>query len=309
VRALWLRLYGQPYILLALTSLLWAGNAVASRLAVGHISPMALTTLRWTVVCALLAATMGRQIAIEAPILAPRWRWILGMATIGLTAFNALMYIAAHSTTAVNIAILQGPMPVFVLVGSFLAFGTRIRLLQALGTALTIVGVAIVATRGDVATLKGLAFNIGDLFMLTAVVFYASYTVALRNRPQVSSFVFFAKLAAAALLISLPLLAIELALDAVIWPTLRGWAILFYVALGPSLMSQIFFMRGVELIGPGRAGLFVNLTPVFGAFLAVAILGEPFASYHALALAFVLGGIWLAERRRPEVTPKLASSS
>jgi drug/metabolite transporter (DMT)-like permease len=69
------------------------------------------------------------------------------------------------------------------------------------------------------------------------------------------------------------------------------------VALLPSLLAQIFFIRGVELIGPARAGLFVNLVPVFGALLAVILLGEPFASYHAIGLVMVLGGIWLAERK------------
>ena len=72
---------------------------------------------------------------------------------------------------------------------------------------------------------------------------------------------------------------------------------LLYAALGPSLIAQVFFMRGVELIGPGRAGIFMNLVPVFGALMAVLLLGEPFATYHAAGLALVLGGIWLAERR------------
>jgi drug/metabolite transporter (DMT)-like permease len=80
------------------------------------------------------------------------------------------------------------------------------------------------------------------------------------------------------------------------WPTAKGLAVLLYVGLFPSLLSQIFFMRGVELIGPGRAGLFVNLVPVFGAMMAVALLGEPFALYHAAGLVLVLGGIALAER-------------
>jgi drug/metabolite transporter (DMT)-like permease len=113
----------------------------------------------------------------------------------------------------------------------------------------------------------------------------------------VSGFVFFTAMAVVAFVTSLPLLLAEIAAGAVRWPTPRGWAVLLYVGLFPSLLAQIFFMRGVELIGPGRAGLFVNLVPVFGALLAVAILGEPFALYHAAGLVLVLGGIALAERR------------
>ena len=296
--ALWRSLYGRPYLLLTLTTLMWGGNAVASRLAVGHISPMALTCLRWLAVCLVLAPFLGRRPTDEAPALAGRWPYIVVMSALGFTSFNALMYAAAHHTPAVNLTILQGSIPVLVLLGTLLLFGTRIRLVQALGAAVTLVGVAIVAAGGDIETIATLAFNIGDVCMMIACAAYAAYTVLLRRRPAVSGFAFFAALTGAALLLSLPLLAWEAAAGSLVWPDARGLAILAYVALFPSLLSQVFFMRGVELIGPNRAGLFVNLVPVFGALLAVIVLDEPFRLYHALALGLVLGGIWLAERGR-----------
>lgn len=294
----WRWLLNRPYLLLAITTLSWAGNAVASRLATGHISPMVLTTLRWVGVVAILSPFMFRPVLAAAPVLVPLWWRLLMMGALGFTAFNALMYLAAHQTTAVNIAIFQGSIPVFVLVGALVAFGTRIGLLQAIGTALTLVGVGAIAARGDLDVLASFSFYRGDVFMLIACAAYAVYTLQLRNRPQVPPFVFFSVVALAALAISLPLLAWEIAAGNAIWPDLRGWLILVYVMLFPSLVSQIFFIRGVELIGPGRAGLFVNLVPVFGAILGVAILDEPFRWYHAAGLALVLGGIWLAERRR-----------
>jgi drug/metabolite transporter (DMT)-like permease len=296
--AAWDWLLARPYLLLTLTTLSWAGNAVASRLAPGHISPMALTTLRWVAVCLLLAPFMLRPVVAAAPILVPHWRRVLVMGAMGFTAFNALMYAAAYHTTAVNITILQGSIPIFVLIGSLVAHGTRIGRLQGLGTALTVVGVATIAAQGDFHVLATLDFNVGDVWMMIACTSYAVYTIALRDRPRVSGFVFFSVLAGAALLISLPLLAYEVAAGLVVWPDALGWAVLLYVALLPSLISQIFFMRAVELIGPNRAGLFVNLVPVFGAILGVALLGEPFRAYHAVALCLVLGGIWLAERNR-----------
>jgi drug/metabolite transporter (DMT)-like permease len=293
----WRWLFDKPYLLLTLTTLSWAGNAVASRLATGHISPMALTAMRWVGVVALLAPFMARPVREAAPVLVPIWRRILLMGALGFTAFNALMYAAAYHTTAVNMAIFQGSIPVFVLLGGLVAFGTRIGLLQALGTALTLIGVGAIAARGDLDVLVHFSFYAGDVFMLIACAAYAVYTLALRDRPKLPGFVFFSALACAALAISLPLLVWEIAMGHVIWPDLRGWIILLYVTLLPSLLSQIFFMRGVELIGPGRAGLFVNLVPVFGAILGVAILNEPFRWYHAAGLVLVLGGIWLAERK------------
>lgn len=293
---LWL--WSQPYLLLVLTTLMWAGNAIASRLAVGHVSPMALTSLRWIAVCLIMPLIFRRELAQYAPVLRPKWKLIVLMGCIGFTAFNTMMYIAAHHTTAINIGIVQGSIPVIVLVGALIFYGTPIRTLQMAGVAITILGVVMVATKGDTNVLASLAFNIGDLWMIIACFCYAGYTVALRGRPQIPGLVFFTAVAIVACFVSLPLLAWEIAAGIAFWPTLQGWLIVLYVALLPSLLSQIFFMRGVDMIGPGRAGVFVNLVPVFTPILAVVILSEPFEWYHAVALTLVLGGIWLAEQRR-----------
>ena len=290
-------LYGQAYLLLLATCLIWAGNAVAGRLAVGEVSPMALTCLRWVLVVAVLVLPVRRAFVAEWPLLKPHWPKLFAMGALGFTAFNAIFYWAAHHTSAVNIGVLQGVIPAFVMLIGFAAFGTRITALQFAGLLATLFGVAIVATRGDWEVLRGMAFNVGDVGILLASVLYAGYAVGLRRRPAVSPFVFFAFMAGAALLTSLPLLAYEIAAGTVRWPTPFGWAVIAFVGLMPSLLAQMLFMRGVKLIGPARAGLFMNLVPVFAALGGVLVLGEVFAPYHAVALALVLGGIWIAERR------------
>jgi drug/metabolite transporter (DMT)-like permease len=103
-------------------------------------------------------------------------------------------------------------------------------------------------------------------------------------------------MAVAAFVTSIPLVLWEVAAGDFVWPTGRGLLLLAYAALGPAFVAQVLYMRGVELIGPGRAGLFVNLAPVFGALMAVGLLGEPFAAYHVAALALVVGGIAIAQR-------------
>ena len=296
LRAAWAWFFRRPYVVLAATAIMWAGNAIAGRLSVGEISPMALTGLRWLMALGALAAIAGPQIRDEAPALLPRWRYVVLMGALGYTVFNALFYLAAHHTTAVNMAIIQGSMPAFVLFGALAVYGTRIRAVQIVGMVVTLVGVALVATEGDLTAISGVAFNLGDLWMIGACVFYAGYTVFLRDRPDVSGTTLFAVFAAVALATSLPLVAYEIVAGTVQWPTPKGWLILLFIGLFPSFLAQIFFLRAVELIGPGRAGLFVNLVPVFGAFMAVLILGEPFHLYHATALVLVLGGIFIAER-------------
>ncbi len=133
--------------------------------------------------------------------------------------------------------------------------------------------------------------------MVSACVLYAGYTVALRRGPEVSAFGLLTVMAGAAFIASLPLAVAEWATDNLRWPTPMGWVIVLAIAVFPSLLAQAWFIRGVQLVGPGRAGVFVNLVPVFAAIMGVTFLSEPFEAFHAVALSLVLGGIWLSERR------------
>jgi drug/metabolite transporter (DMT)-like permease len=287
--------WANPILLLVLTTLIWAGHSIVGRLAVGQIAPMTLTTLRWGVALIPILVVARPALRRDWPILRDHWAYMTAMGALGYTAFNALFYVAAHRTSALNLSIIQGAIPALVLIGGRLFLGARFTALQALGALITMAGVAAIAAQGDLARLATLAFNDGDVMMLVAAMLYAGYTIGLRERPRVSGMSLLAGMAAAAFVTSLPLMIWEIASGGFIWPTAAGLATLVYVAIGPAFVSQIFFMRGVELIGPGRAGVFVNLVPVFGAVMAVVILGEPFAAYHVIALLLVVGGIAIAQ--------------
>lgn len=284
-------------MLLTITAALWGANGVASRAAVGNISPMTLVLFRWVAVFVVLAVLLRDDLRRERALLAEHRLRIFLMALAGFTGFTVFFYLAGYYTTAVNITLLQSSIPPMVLAGAALFKGVRPTPMQLIGMGVTLVGVLVIATRGDLFRIGDLAFNAGDLMLLAGCALYAAYTLALRDRPQMPALVFFTALAAAACLSSLPAFAVEFALGKSYWPTLKGWLILLFVALGPSLTSQVFFMRGVEMIGPGRAGLFSNLVPMFGALFAVLLLGEEFHFYHAVALTLGLGGVWLSERK------------
>lgn len=285
----------RAWVLLLFTTLIWGANAVAARLAVGEASPMFVTAARWIVCCAALALTAHRDIATHWRALLPHWRFVTLMGTLGFTGFNALFYTAAHHTTAINIAIIQGTIPVLVLLGSVFLYRTRITALQIAGVALTLAGIAVVASQGQLARIAQFAFNIGDVWMVIACLLYTYYALGLRRRPAVPAIVFFAATALVAAIVSLPLLAAEVAMGYFIVPTAKGVLLILFIGLLPSYVSQLTFIRAVTLIGPARAGVFLNLVPIFGPLLAVLVLGEPLAVYHAVALGLVLGGIWIAE--------------
>ncbi|MEM8743151.1 MAG: DMT family transporter [Pseudomonadota bacterium] len=286
------------YLLLTLTALSWGCNAIFGKLAVGEISPMVLVSLRWLLSLAFLLSVAGPQLKRDWPLLRTRLPFLSVMGMLGFTGFNALFYSAAHLTTAVNIGILQGSIPVIVLIGVFLLHRTPVTVYQIIGVLVTLVGVVTVVFEGDIARIATMAINRGDLLMLLACALYAGYTIGLSNRPQVGALSLFTVMAASAFAVSLPLAGLEYAFGDFQAPTTTGWILVGLIALLPSFLAQIFYIKGVELIGPGRAGVFVNLVPVFAAILSVAYLGEAFKTYHAIALALVLGGIWLSERRK-----------
>jgi drug/metabolite transporter (DMT)-like permease len=288
--------WANPILLLVLTTLIWAAHSIVGRLAVGQIGPMTLTCLRWA--AALIPILIAARPALRRdwPALRARWIYLTAMGGAGYTAFNALFYVAAHHTSALNLSIIQGAIPALVLIGARAFLKVRFGALQALGAFITMLGVVVIAAQGDPARLAALAFNGGDVMMVAAAALYAGYTVGLRQRPNVSGVSMLAAMAVAAFITSVPLMIWEIMSGGFIWPTGGGLLALAFVALGPAFVSQLMYMRGVELIGPGRAGVFVNLVPVFGAIMAVVILGEPFAVYHVLALLLVVGGIAIAQR-------------
>jgi drug/metabolite transporter (DMT)-like permease len=290
------RLYQMPGLLLTLTATFWAGNALASRLAVGHISPFLLVFLRWVIVLAVLWPLYGGQVRAHWGEIRPRLGRITLMAILGFTGFNALFYTAGYYTSAINIGILQGSIPVVVLAGAFFLYGTRATLAQIAGVLTTTVGVVVVATQGSPLTILDIGLNRGDALMLAACAFYAFYTLALRKRPDIPGIVFFTLLALISAITSVPLLVAEGVIYGLSMPTWQGWLVTLFVAVFPSCLAQLFYLRGVDLIGPGRAGVFTNLVPVFAAILAVALLNEPFALFHGVALVLVIGGIWLAQQ-------------
>ncbi|TJW82760.1 MAG: DMT family transporter [Mesorhizobium sp.] len=283
------------YLFLLATMLLWGGNSVAGKLAVGHVSPMTLVFLRWVLAVLIMLPVGWRVFREDWPELRRHWRLIAGLGACGFTIFNVIFYTALNHTTAINVSILQAAIPIVIILANFALFRLHVQRLQIVGVALTIVGVAIIASHGDLSQLLRLDLNFGDAIMLVAVLCYSLYSVGLRLKPAIRWQSLMLALSLAALLTSLPFFVWEVAAGRVIAPDARGWTVAFYTALGASVVSQIFYIRGNELIGANRAGLFINLVPIFGTLLSVLIVGEQFQLYQGLALALVLGGIALAE--------------
>ncbi|MAM72132.1 MAG: EamA family transporter [Gammaproteobacteria bacterium] len=300
------RSHWQAYGLLVFTTWCWGLNTIFSRLAVEQISPMQLVMFRWLGVILILLVFARKYLQQDWPILRQHLLFLTVLGCLGFTVFNFLFYLAGHYTTALNIGILQGSVPVFVLILTLLVFRQGVTAVQAIGIVVTLVGVVTVASGGSWRELRNLSINRGDIYVLIACFLYAVYSVSLSRRPQVRAISLFTVMAIAAWIISLPLLAVEVLQQGWQAPTFKGWLIALAVTILPSLVAQIFFIKGVALIGPNRAGVFINLVPVFAAIMAVMFLQENFEQYHAVSLALVLGGISLSELGRRDLALKVS---
>ena len=283
------------YLFLLFTTLFWGGNAIAGKLAVGHIPPMTLTALRWTVAFAIMSVIGFPALRRQWPEVRRNLPVMLMLGAVGFTIFNIALYSALKYTSAINVTIEQSGMPLVIFAANFALFGMRVGPIQLLGFVLSIIGVAITVSGGDLARFATLEINRGDAIMVLAVLAYGGYTVALRYKPALDWRPLMIVMSFSATLTAWPFAIWEQMSETGYAPDLTGYAIVIYTVIFPSILSQVFYMRGVELIGPNRASLFINLVPVFGTLLAIVILGERFHLFHAMALAMVIGGIWLAE--------------
>ncbi|MDB5440929.1 MAG: EamA family transporter [Caulobacteraceae bacterium] len=296
-------------VLLTLSILFWAGNSIVGRALADAISPFTLSFWRWLLALILVTPFAWRGLKADAPELVRRWKMILALALTGVTTFGTLLYFGLHTTTAINSILLQAAIPPLVMLFGWLAFGQRASLGEIAGIGLSLLGVVAVITKGRPWDLMHLGLNSGDGLVTVAVVLYAVYSLLLKRRPKVAPLSLLWAISAASALLLAPFFLADLAGGRAqpITPTvLAGIA---YVAVFPSFLAYLFYNRGIELIGASRATQFLHLQPLFGALMAVFLLGEKFHAFHAIGLLLIAAGIgvgaWSARRAaRDDARPR-----
>jgi len=289
-----------PYLLLALATLFWSGNFVLGRAVSSHIPPVGMAFWRWTGALALLLPLSWPRLKEQWPLLLRSWKVILPLGILGVGSFNTLVYIGLHDTTATNAVLLNSACPAFILAIAFAARGQTATRRQGVGILVSLLGVLAIVSRGAPGTLLALSFNRGDLWVLTAVLCWAVYTVLLGRRPEgIHPMPLLTALVAVGVAWLVPLYAMEVSRGERLTPDATTIGSLLYLALFPSVASYVFWNQAVGEAGPNRAGAFLHLMPAFGSILAVLLLGESFRLYHLLGIGLILAGVTLAGTPAP----------
>jgi drug/metabolite transporter (DMT)-like permease len=291
-------LANQPYLLLSIAALCWAGNAIVGRLAAGHIPPVTLAFLRWAVAFLMVLPFAWKHLVRDWGAIRGRLGIMILLSVTGIGVFNALQYWALEYTEALNTLLLQSAGPLFVAVWSLLLLGVRLTLAQAGGVVLSLTGVLVILLHGDLTALTSIEFNKGDIIFTAAMVIFGLYSVLTLKRPKIHglSLAGFTFGCGAASLI--PLLIWELCTRPLMQLNTTNLLSVVYVAVFPSTVAYLCYNRGVQLIGANRAARFLHMVPAFGAAMAIVFLGERPQLFHVIGFALVLIGVFVASRKQ-----------
>ena len=283
-----------PYVLLTLTTLFWAGNMVIGRGLRDAVPPFTLAFWRWAICLALTLPFALPHLKAQWPLLRAAWRPVVILGLLGVGGFNTFAYLALQHTSATNVLLLNSFIPVATLALAWGLLGKRLSGAGSLGVLISLCGVITIVARGDSATLATLSLNVGDLWMLTAVLVWALYTIGLQWRPAgVDPMLLLAAFTVVGLAALTPAFLWEMAQGRSVQVSPGALAGIAYVGALPGFLGYVFYNRAVAEVGPGKASLFIHLMPVFGTLLSAIFLGERPQPYHALGIALILSGIFL----------------
>lgn len=289
------------YLLIA--TALWAGNAVVGRLLVGSVSPITLSAVRWGL-AAIILLPLGWRVFRPSSALWQNKRRFLILGLLGVGSYNALLYLALQTSTAINVTLIGASMPIWMLFIGAVFYDTKPGLLQLAGAIVSLVGVTIVLTRGELLSLLSMEMVAGDLFIMLATILWAFYSWML-SRPGGSPekqwpwAEFLLAQVMIGFLWTMLFEGVEVA-SGFAFIELNSWTIslIIFIAIGPSLISYRFWGLGVARAGPTVAAFFANLIPLFTALLSGMILGDTPQLFHALAFALIAVGILVSSSKK-----------
>ena len=295
-------------LLCVLTNLLWSGHFIAARIAGGQLDvrPFQLSFFRFLAATSILTAFMaityftGRREVIrqDLAILRKHWLKLAAIGILGHALFVSFVYFSLYTGQVPTVAVLQATMPAVVVAAGFVLFRDRLSLPQGTGTIICMLGALLVVAQGNPLNLLALDLTQSVLWMSGAVIMYGVFTVLIRLRPEgLSDLGFLWILVTASLVFLTPFFLVNVNNHGL--TELRPGVVLavVYITIGPGLMAAYFWNRGVKLLGSNRAGVFINLMPVFAGAMAWAFLGESFSWYHFAGLAVIIFGITMVTRK------------
>jgi len=287
------------YVLLVLAALFWSGNFIVGKFAtLFEIPPLTLNVFRWISVWLILMPFTYKEIYNNLHDIKKNWLVISFMGVITISTFNSVVYFALNYTQVINAVLMLAAIPAATIIFSSLMNIEKTNIFQILGLLLSIIGIGSIISNGDVQKIISLSFNKGDLWMLVCVITWALYSTLLKkNKFKFSQFSLIQLMVSAGILFLIPQFFYEKSIGLEVNFNEAFFSILFYVVVFPAIAAYYCWQKGVEIIGPNRATMFIQLMPLFSAVMAIFIFKEKFELYHFAGACFIVSGIYLSNRK------------
>ena len=283
------------YILVGLCVLFWSGNFVLGRFIKDDIEPLELVFFRWAFVCVMLLPAFY-YVSLRRVVGLVRSHFVVTsvLAILSVTFFNTILYTALQTTTATNALLINSSVPIIILILSALLLKHDFSKQQVAGIALSTIGVVFLILKGDPGNIAALNLSHGDFWMLVSSLVWALYSVLFKLKPEgYSSAELFVANMYLGFLYLLPIyLAQGYTLHAEVLLLQNYWAYFIYISLFASILSYIFWNKGIDVLGAAKTGQFAHLMPLFGAILAYIFLGETLKFYHVVGALLIGAGIY-----------------
>ena len=286
----------RAYVLLAVAPFLWAGNWVVARAVHSDIPASGLNFWRWSLALVILLPFCARAVVKEWPRIIENWKVLLALGVLGAGLFQFIVYQGLHYTSAINGVVLNATLAFFMILISRVLLGERISKRQAVGLGVCVLGILVIAGKGNPAALFTFDFGWGDLMVFFAMPLWALYTVILKRwPPPFDSWVLLTVLSAIGVAVMAPIHGADIILNgnAVVFSRENVLAIL-YVGIFPAVIAFYCWNEGVRGAGPNIAGFFYYLMPAYGTLLAVIFLGEQLCWFQIAGLALILVGVYFS---------------
>ena len=287
------------YIFLILATLFWSGNFIVGKAASFlEIPPFSLNFYRWTFAWLILAPFTLKEIIQKKEHILENIKLILVLGITSITIFNSIVYYSLNFTQVISGVLMISTIPVMIIFFSWMFKIEKTNTYQILGVIFSLLGVTIIVTKADMDILINLNFNKGDLWMVVAMFSWAIYSALLRKKKfDLSQVSLLEVIISAGLILLLPAYLIEKSFGYELNVNLPFVLTLSYVVLFPGLASFICWIKGITIIGPNRAGIFLHLMPIFSTVLAILIFKEQFMNYHLFGAMFIISGIFLSSKK------------
>ena len=283
----------KAYIFLILAALFWSGNFIVGKAAsFFEIPPFTLNFYRWTFAWLILAPFTLKEIIKKKNYIFENIKLIIILGITSITIFNSIVYYSLNFTQVISGVLMISTIPVMIIVFCWLFKIEKTNIYQILGVIFSLSGVFVIITKADLTVLLNLNFNKGDLWMVVAMFAWAMYSALLRKKKlEISQLSLLQTIISAGLIFLLPAYLTELYLGYRANIHLPFVLTLTYVVLFPGLASFIFWIKGISIIGSNRAGIFLQLMPIFSTILAIIIFKEKFMIYHLIGAVLIITGI------------------